>query len=29
LGHRDSESVGGPEHRRCNVGAPQRRRGRR
>jgi hypothetical protein len=28
LGHPDGESVGGPEHRRCNVGAPQRRRGR-
>jgi len=26
LGHADAESVGGPEHRRCNVGAPQRRR---
>ena len=22
LGHPDSESVGGPEHRACNVGAP-------
>lgn len=28
LGHPDEESAGGPEHRRCNVGAPQRRRGR-
>ena len=24
LGHADGESVGGPEHRRCNVGAPMR-----
>ena len=23
LGHPDDESVGGPEHRRCNVGAPR------
>ena len=28
LGHPDDESAGGPEHRRCNVGAPSRRRGR-
>jgi hypothetical protein len=28
LGHPDDESVGGPEHVRCNSGRPQRRRGR-
>ena len=28
LGHPDGESAGGPEHRRCNVGAPQRQRAR-
>ena len=27
LGHRDEESVGGPEHRECNRGAPSRRLG--
>ena len=29
LGHRDEESVGGPEHRECNRGAPSRLKGRR
>ena len=24
LGHPDGESVGGPEHRKCNAGAPSR-----
>jgi hypothetical protein len=28
LGHPDGESVGGPEHVRCNTGAPSRLRGR-
>lgn len=28
LGHADGESVGGPEHRACNRGAPQRLKGR-
>jgi hypothetical protein len=27
LGHADGESVGGPEHRECNRGAPQRLKG--
>jgi hypothetical protein len=29
LGHPDAESIGGPEHRECNRGAPQRLKGRR
>jgi hypothetical protein len=29
LGHPDEESAGGPEHRRCNTGAPSRLRARR
>ncbi len=29
LGHADGESIGGPEHRECNRGAPQRLKGRR
>jgi hypothetical protein len=27
MGHPDGESVGGPEHVRCNAGAPSRLRG--